>query len=141
MTIQEIIELPLRIFKNKYVLRSVIFSTFLLAFSLISMNVVFDLFKDFYIENKWYFEVVKNTVYSYLQIAALGYLISKYKFCYWSVLSFYVIVYLKLIWIIDQYIYNLPSVFTRIETTLLILSLFIILYLLLKQKKIWDGNK
>jgi hypothetical protein len=141
MNIKEIIELPLVVFKNKWVLKSVIFSTFLLAFSLISMNVFYDLFNAFYIENKIFFEVAKNTIYSYLQIAALGYLISKYKFCYWSVLSFYVIVYLKLIWIIDQYIYTLPSVFTRIETTLLILSLFIILYLLLKQKKLWDGNK
>lgn len=125
---------PLKIFKNKWVIKSVIFTCLFLAMFLVFVNICADIFPEFYQQKKEVFTLIRGTIYAYLQISVLGYFISKYTMCFWSVLSYYIIVYLKVVWIVYKCGVELSFLFTRIESVLLGAIILISLYYLFKQR-------
>lgn len=136
INIEKYLRYPIQIFNNKYVLRVTIYSCLLLYLTLSAANIVYNFSPDLFEEFKFTYSILKDSIYQVLLISSLGYFISKYKFCYWSLLSFYGVIYIKLIWFIDRYIYQFNNYFNIIDSVITITTLTMILYYFYKNHKI-----
>lgn len=131
-----ILKYPIQIFKNKYVLRVAIYSCLILYFLLAISNIVYNVSPEFFDKHIYLYNIAKDSIYQVLSISSLGYFISKYRFCYWSLLSFYGIIYLKLIWFIDKYIYSFSNFLNLVDVSITIITLSMIIYYFYKNYKI-----
>jgi len=120
--IKSFLEYPLKIFKNDYVLRFVIWSVVSMGILLSISNILHYFFIDYFTRLESYLYVIKNTLYMCTQISIIAYFLSKFKFCILSLSSFYLIVFIRLLWFFKSKItyYNEILVYTIIFYWLLI---------------------
>lgn len=133
---EKILEYPIQVFRNKYVLKTTIYSCLILYGILAVANIIYSISPEFFNSHILLYSIFKDSVYQVLLITSLGYFISKYKFCYWSLLSFYGIVYLKIVWFIDQYIYTFSNYMNIVDSIITIITLTMVTYYLYKNHKI-----
>jgi len=133
---ENILRYPIQIFNNKYVLKIAIYSCLLLYLVLSIANIISSVSNSFFESFELLYSILRDSIYQILLITSLGYFISKYKFCYWSLLSFYGIVYLKIIWFIDRYVYTLPGYINIIDSGITIVTLTMVVYYFYKNYKI-----
>lgn len=128
----KIIKFPIKVFNNKYVLKTAIYSCLLLYLTLSFANIISYYNKELFQEYALLYTILKDSVYQILLITSLGYFISKYKFCHWSLLSFYGVVYMKIVWFIDKYIYSFNDYLNLVDNGITIITTSMILYFLYK---------
>lgn len=133
---EQILRAPIKLFNNKFVLKTTIYSCLILYFLLAIANITYSIFPEFFNRFHLLYSSLKDSVYQVLLLTSLGYFLSKYKFCYWSLLSFYGIVYIKLIWFIDQYIYNFSSYINIVDSLITIITLTMVAYYFYKNHRI-----
>ena len=136
VNLEKFLQKPISIFNNKYVLKTTIYSCLILYLMLGISNVISFISPEFFKENILIYNILKDSIYQILTISSLGYFISKYRFCYWSLLSFYGIVYLKVIWFVDRYLYSFSNYLNFADLGVTIITITMIIYFLYKNSKI-----
>tara|TARA_R110000782_G_scaffold113455_3_gene203502 strand:+ start:174 stop:602 length:429 start_codon:yes stop_codon:yes gene_type:complete len=122
--LKKVLNYPLKIFSNTWVLKSVVhsiwmmFALFVIAYALDYLDKsLFEKFSNTY-------DVLKGIFNLYLSLTIMGYFLSKYKFCVISLVSFYGIIILRLTWYINEiYPFNY---YEEINIIIIILALLII---------------
>lgn len=152
--IEDILKYPLKGFSKDIVLKIVIYSIFT-SFILLSINNMFSFitnvvinkdihypsFEHNYYDVGYYFTLFKDSLYQIITILLNGYFISKYKFCYWSIMGYYGIVYIKSIWFVNKYIYEMTYFLAYINFAICFVLLAGSIVYFIKQKgKIKDGK-
>jgi hypothetical protein len=103
--------------------RSIFILFLLFSFAWISeyfFNAFFEMIKPF-------IYVLKDTLYMIIGLLPLGYFISKYKFCVTTLISFYMIIFLRVFWMINTHLISIPN-YKEINIALIIFALVIIIY-------------
>lgn len=128
INLEKILSYPMNIFRNKMVLKTTIYSCLLLYLFLAFANIIYSIDKELFVEYNIIYNVIKDSIYQVLLLTSLGYFLSKYKFCHWTLLSFYGIFYLKIVWFIDRYVYSLPKFLIFVDNGITIITSIMILY-------------
>lgn len=104
---KKVLEFPLKAFSNDWVLRSVIHSVWIM-FGLFATAYLINFYNDeLFIKYERLYTIIKGFFNTYISITVLGYFLSKYKFCVISLVSFYGIVLLRLLWYANQ-LFKIP---------------------------------
>jgi small-conductance mechanosensitive channel len=126
--LKHILSYPLiKIFKHDLVLKITVRSIFILfvifSFAWVSERCFNNLHKS--LEAYIYF--VLNTIYLIIALLPLGYFISKYKFCVTTLVSFYMIIFLRVFWMINKYIIKVPN-YEDVNIVFILFAWLVIIY-------------
>lgn len=126
--LKHILSYPLaKIFKHDLVLKITVRSIFF-TFILFSIAWICErYFNSFYKLLEPFIYFAKNTFYLIIAILPLGYFMSKYKFCVTTLVSFYMIVFLRVFWMINKYLITVPH-YEDLNISFIFLAWLIITY-------------
>ena len=150
MNVENVLRKPLKVFDNKSVMKTIIYSCLIIFLTLTISNIyslvlqvkgltpnIYPIEEHDYSSIKTYFNLIKYSVYELLYILTYGYIIGKYKFCHWSILSYYGTVYMKIIWFINKFIYHIDGFLSHLNSAIIItVAIMIIIYFTKDKAKI-----
>ena len=136
--IQQALEYPLIIFKNKYVLKVMIHACWIQFLLLTFSNLVYHFIPNYFNDNVYYYSLLKDIIYQTLTFTTLGYFISKYKFCIATLVSFYGVLYILMVWFISKYLFSFSKIMEDINISILIILGLTVVYNL--SKKVFKIN-
>ena len=91
-------------------------------------------FSDVFYNNIYTYNLVKGVFNTYISIAILGYFVSKYKFCVYTLVSFYAIILLRFVYLISLISSNSENIIFDI-LSICIIKLSILIIIMYKFKK------
>ena len=126
--LKNILHKPLKkLFKHDLVLRITVRSIFIL-FALFSIAWVTEYFaNNVYVFLKPFIYIARDTLYMVIALLPLGYFISKYRFCVTTLISFYMIIVLRLFWMINRHVISIQN-YKEINIALILFAWSIIVY-------------
>lgn len=132
-----------KIFSKPFVVRwFVLRNTILIAVLIGAANFLYDFDQQIHLWHNYepVFNIVKDTLFQILTVSSIGFILHKYFFCEATMISFCWIVYSKIVWFVNEHIYELGKSFNEVDGMINVCFFVAVIYKVIEQlvkKKIY----